>query len=897
LGGEGAVPKITDFGLAKQLDADTGMSRTGIPHGTPSYMPPEQAAGKVREIGPLADVYSLGAILYEMLTGRPPFQGESQYDTLDQVRNQEPVPPRRLQPKVPRDLETICLKCLQKEPHKRYPSAQELADDLRRFLDNVPIQARPVPAWERGWKWVRRHPAHAALAGALVLAVLGSLSGAVFYALYERAARQAESQRAEAELRRLERGQQMELHHKLAEEAEAAGNLPVARGHYERALDAEPDAPDPDRRRDLEEGRDRVARALEEQAAHRDFLEKRRRFEEHRGEVLFHQISLSEHTRAADRAAILREAPAALEQFGVTAADRPAEAGQRLLAYRRHFASPRQMQEVAAGCYQVLLAWAEAAAVVEPPGKQALRLLELAAALGRAHDLPAPRAFHLQRARCLALMGNEGEAGKERDQAGQMQPATALDLFLTALDSYHQGRLPQAATACQEVLQQEKDHFWAQYLQALCYLKTKQWQSARVGMTACLGRRPNFYWPQLMRAIAHSNLGEQDLAEADFAQVYQQSGDPLACALALTSRGAMRARQKRWDEAVTDLWQAIELQPDAPEPYVNLAHAYRGGKDWADALDVLDQALALWPGDPELYYTRAWVHRDRQDPAAARRDFAQVIAHEPPGSTSERLAGAYLELGILRHEAGQYPVALASFDAALRIRPDDSRAHYQRFGTLYALERFADAGEALDDYLRAGGKPTPDLYLARGLIHMQLREYPRAFVVFSESLQLQKDATTLSWRGWARLRMADTKGALADFEAALKLDRNHVDALCGRGDARVRLGEVASGIADIDEVLDRGGPRRKATVLFSAACVYARAAGKLAAQQPAGRPASTTVARYQERAIDLLRETLGKIPAEQGKTFWHDNVQNERELMQLRGLPGMTELIRKYGSL
>jgi serine/threonine protein kinase len=164
------VPKITDFGLAKRLDDDSGQTQTGAVLGTPSYMAPEQAAGHNKAVGPAADIYALGAILYELLTGRPPFKAASVLETVQQVRSQEPVAPSRLQPGVPRDLETICLKCLEKEPARRYPSAAALADDLRRFLDGRPIQARPVGAALRALKWARRRPALAALVGVSVLA-------------------------------------------------------------------------------------------------------------------------------------------------------------------------------------------------------------------------------------------------------------------------------------------------------------------------------------------------------------------------------------------------------------------------------------------------------------------------------------------------------------------------------------------------------------------------------------------------------------------------------------------------------------------------------------------------------------------------------------------------------
>jgi tetratricopeptide (TPR) repeat protein/tRNA A-37 threonylcarbamoyl transferase component Bud32 len=170
-------PKVTDFGLAKRFeDAGDGPTREGAIMGTPSYMAPEQAAGKTREVGPAGDIYSLGAILYDMLTGRPPFRGTTLLDTLQQVQRVEPVPPVRLQDRVPRDLDTICLKCLEKDPKKRYTSAGALAEDLRRFLAGEPILARPTPTWERAWKWARRRPALAALTAVSVLAVVGVLS-------------------------------------------------------------------------------------------------------------------------------------------------------------------------------------------------------------------------------------------------------------------------------------------------------------------------------------------------------------------------------------------------------------------------------------------------------------------------------------------------------------------------------------------------------------------------------------------------------------------------------------------------------------------------------------------------------------------------------------------------
>jgi WD40 repeat protein len=174
-------PRITDFGLAKRVEGDSNLTATGQILGTPGYMPPEQAAGKIDEVTETADVYSLGAILYNALTARPPFQADNSVDTLLQVLEEEPVSPRQLNPKVPRDLETICLKCLNKDRRRRYGSAQELAEELDRFLEGRPILARPAGKLERLWRWSKRRPAVAALIAVSVLAMTILFLGGLWY--------------------------------------------------------------------------------------------------------------------------------------------------------------------------------------------------------------------------------------------------------------------------------------------------------------------------------------------------------------------------------------------------------------------------------------------------------------------------------------------------------------------------------------------------------------------------------------------------------------------------------------------------------------------------------------------------------------------------------------------
>lgn len=168
------VPCVSDFGLAKRLEADSALTGTGQILGTPSYMPPEQAAAKFDQIGPWSDVYSLGAVLFAALTGRPPFQAATPLDTLLQVQQQEPVSLRTLNDKIPVDLETIVLKCLDKSPARRYATAQQLADELQRFLEGRPILASPIGRLERSWRWCRRNPAVAGLSAAVLLTLVAS---------------------------------------------------------------------------------------------------------------------------------------------------------------------------------------------------------------------------------------------------------------------------------------------------------------------------------------------------------------------------------------------------------------------------------------------------------------------------------------------------------------------------------------------------------------------------------------------------------------------------------------------------------------------------------------------------------------------------------------------------
>lgn len=190
---ETGEPHVIDFGLAKCLERSSDMTRTGAFLGTPAFSSPEQAAGQTKLITTASDLYSLGAILYALLTGRPPFSGESQAEITEQVRKNAPPAPRSINPTVPKDVETICLKCLEKEASRRYGSALQMAEDLDRFLGGAPISARPVGPLERAWMWTRRHPVDAALGVTGVLVLVASLAGFAFWRSAQSLARENES--------------------------------------------------------------------------------------------------------------------------------------------------------------------------------------------------------------------------------------------------------------------------------------------------------------------------------------------------------------------------------------------------------------------------------------------------------------------------------------------------------------------------------------------------------------------------------------------------------------------------------------------------------------------------------------------------------------------------------
>ena len=875
--------KITDFGLAKQLDAEEGPSLSGEVKGTPSYMAPEQAAGKTREIGPPADIYALGAILYEMLTGRPPFKAARPEATLALVLNEEPVAPGRLHPKLPRDLETICLKCLEKEPRRRYADAEALAEDLRRFLAHEPIVARPVGVGMRTLKWARRRPAAAALIAVIVLAVMGAGAGLLTY----------QDQRARFAKRELQRVQ-TELH--LGQRAFAQEDWENAELHLTTALNqirAEPKLAVLGVQ--VEPLLAEVNRRAAAEAARRKDRERFEAFQAQRNDALSRLILFTGDDPALNLEA-KDAARDALARFGVTV-----DSGRRPVVDPSHF-SKAEEEEIVTGCYELLLTLAEAESSARPGRprdgrrdqiEQAIRILDRAETLGG-----ATRAYHLRRALYLDRLGDGPGARRQRERADALQPTTASDFFLLGFEESRSNDLKPAIAHFEEALRRQPDHFWAQYGLATCSLRLQQWAAAKASLTACLAQQGAFAWLYSYRALAHGELGEYDAAEADFRKAEGLRPDKFTRYNLLVCRGAVRLRQEKYDAAVADLRAAVTLWPDSYQAYVNLAQAYQKQDKLGAALEALDHAIRHEPALASLHRERARVHLRRDDAAAALRDLDRAIALDPLG---RKAADDHAERGRILSRGKSYTVALQAYEIALELRPDFAPVYRWRAEALLRLaEAAADAGakralyqqvtRALDRYL-ALGRPEADAYRVRGLVRAKLGDYAGALADDTRALGLEPDPPTLAARGWTYLLAFEAATlALPDFEAAIRLDPRNGDAHNGRGLARVRLGQdPRDAVSDAETALRLGPQEPRAP--YNAARIYAQAVSRFDAKAiPPDLPLAWR-GRYQDRAVQLLRQAIDLTPVAQRGTFWQTTIAPDAALDPIRRSSGFAQLM------
>ena len=859
------IPKIVDFGLAKRLEVKEGPTQTGQVMGTPSYMAPEQARGQIREVGPAADVYALGAILYEMLTGRPPFKGTTPEETVWQVVHEEPVPPSRLLSRLPRDLETICLKCLAKEPPKRYASAEALAEDLCRYLAGQTILARRTPVWERGLKWARRRPLTATLLGLAATAVVGLVGATAYY-------NHSETKRLTA-LRSESEDLLFESRDGLARKDWANGRLALSR--LLTKIEAEPRLAD--LRARATDTLEQIKSGLADRGRYRQFLQRR-------NEALFHETRFTGLDLPGSLEATRKSAQAALEMFAEPRPDcawipRPLPPSL----------TPQEQAEVTEGCHVLLLILAEAM----PQADQGLKALD-----GAVKWHPATRAYYLRRAACLARLGDVGGAERERSAAESLSPVTAFDQFLTGQERYERGRWDEALCHFDAALRHQPNHFWAQCLSAICYLQLRQPVEAKACLNVCLNQDPDFAWLYLLRGFASGQVGAifaqaggvaaqasnipgkaEDrfaAAEEDYAKALELlERKPVAELryVLLVNRGLLRWQRRDLDRAVTDLREAIRFDPRLYQAHAGLAQVLRQQGKPDEAVEQFTQAIALRPDLAALYRGRAEVYRGHEDltpdqSEAALRDLDEAVRRESPANPV--LALDHTNRARLLERAGRHAEALAACDAALRAVPDHADAHRLRIGVLLMLKRYDDVIASCDAVLR--DRPTAEVFDLRGLAKDRRKDFSGAIDDYTQALAQHPDQPRL-WnrRGWAHLVANAVQLALADFDRAIRLDASDSDALSGRGSARVLLGQHRAAVADAEESLRHGAP--DARRYYIAGRIYVRAASAAANEvRQAGRAAMALTASYQDRAVALIREAVRRTPPEQRAAFVRDQV-------------------------
>ncbi|MCE9533837.1 MAG: protein kinase [Planctomycetes bacterium] len=908
---ETGTPKIADFGLAKHLNQDTGKTEEGGVMGTPSYMAPEQAWGKSGEVGPQADIYALGVILYEMLTGRPPFKSADKWQTVQMVKTEEPLPPRRLVPQISHDLELICLKCLRKEPTQRYASAFDLAEELRRLREGRPILTRPAPVWEKTWKWVRRQPAVASLIGVSVIALLSA------FLFLDQRARSAERELREQQRTSAMRGKVQQLHLQ-AQEAADRGLLQDGQGSLQAAFEIIKSEPSlSDLKPALTTLQSDLSRRNAEFNASTEADAVYKRFFQHRDTALFHGMVFTGVELPANVAATKKSCEEALALYSVAL---ESAAGPVFSQYL----SVEQKKKCTAACYELLLVWAEAEAQPEPGNRapdpiqitKALRLLDRAAKM----EVSPTGAYHLRRSKYLAIQGNPDAARDELKLAAAIPPVEALDHFLTGDSHQKQGLLAEAARDYANALRAQPDHFWAQYFLAICNLQLARPAQARDNLTTCMMSRPEFHWLYLLRGFANGQLNEFRSAEDDYAKALSLQPEPQAHYGILVNQGVLRVRQvkladgllpmpelpmmpslefaqrsaieayrsKKLVEASGFLQDAIRLQPEQNPAYRYLALVAQQQKKLDEAITLIVKAIETAKNQPlevqaQLFGQRARIHREKQDTDAARIDLVEALRLAPN-------ADDYLELGRILHLTKNDSEALNAYAAAIHLRKDDAEAHRLKAVSLMTLHRESEAVLALDQYLAKRGKPTADIYKSRGQARARLNQFPAAIADYTQAIALQPDAATHAARGWLFLSNDVLPLALQDFEEAVRLDPKNAQAFSGRGLIRARMGQQAMAVADAEAAMLHGQPETFRT-LWTTAHIFAQLAAE------SGSPGSRTGTirtRYQEKAVDLLRRAMERVPATERHAYWKQVIAPDALLNPIRELTSFENLERAY---
>jgi serine/threonine protein kinase/Tfp pilus assembly protein PilF len=620
------TPKITDFGLAKLLDAGDGRPSTEAFIGTPSYVAPEQAAGRTADVGPATDVYGLGAILYELLTGLPPFQGKTALDTLEQVRTRDPVLPTRVLANVPRELESICLKCLDKEPARRYASAHDLAEDLHRFLAGEPVRARPPSPWGRAWKWTRRRPAAAALLAVLPAAVLALLALNLWHA--------DRLQQARGRYRHFIQRRDDALFYGtsgLVLGGDVSGDQSAARQAAREALSLV-----------HLEAEDRTGPALDSYWSDREQAEVR---------AGCYQLLL------------------VLGERGRAEALRPAGAVDHFLLGHEHYLRG-EVAEAAAAFRNALRSqpddfWSHffLALCELRLGRPADAEPDLAACRGQR---PGVIWTHLLSALVHERLAAFAAAEADYQQALALGPDPEAGYLLHANRGrlrLQQDRPDEAAADLTRAIALKPDHFYGYLALARVYQKQKKLEES----DEQLGRMLRLRLPEAVQAEGHVEQGRNRYLGKNYPEAVVACEAALMALPRAADAHSLRARALlelgRYREAAAAFDRYLECGGKAvPDFYRGRGRARLQLGDYLGARDDYTRALETDP-DAETYVHRGWAYFFADAWKPALRDFEEAVRRDP------RLGEAHTGRGLARVLLGEYREAVADAEEALRRKP------------------------------------------------------------------------------------------------------------------------------------------------------------------------------------------------------------------------------------
>ena len=917
---KGGEPKITDFGLAKQMDApDEGHTKAGSIMGTPSYMPPEQAEGKAKDLTNLADVYSLGALLYEFITGRPPFKGRTLLETLQHVRTKEPVAPSQLQPSVPPDLQTVCLKALEKDPAKRYPSAEEMAEDLEAFLRGDPIKARPTSRLEKTIRWARRNkPQAAVIAMGLAMFFLLIVGAIVFLGL------DAHNQRLRAERIESIEGQRSDAESLLlgAIDKGEQGDWTKSLADCKLALAALGDLTE------LDEIRQRVQNQFNIAQAHVDTDARAAEFDGLIEKAYFAATDLTGKTPAQNTDEVLENSQKALALFGVRVGDETfsPKFGEHFLEGQKK----RIMDECAALLLLVASRQMDKDYTQNNSFEKALAFLNLAQKSG-----VGEKVRHLYKAQYYQILANRGDkknqvlAENERLAASKLSPQGPREWFILGDDQFRKGEFEKASESFAKASRLSPTDFWSTYYQAVTAIRSESWAEARALLLNCLGKKEDFGFCHVLIGIAEGKLKQFDDSHHSFVRAVELLGGETQGVL--VNRAAIFFDQGKIVNAEQDLRKAIKAEPTNWVALDNLGVLLRGQEKYLEATNCFLQADKVARGELGPMRHLAGVMGELDPPRwkESEKILDTVISKEndPIKRASDFMALARVKIALKDLEG-----ARTVLDTALGLDKQNALIwllhgwvvneiaskkdlvnrsssiadyrqaleSYNRGFDLASKGRGDESGQSnLSRFFKKLNPNNPDeniesnLIRARGLVRARLGDYGSALSDYSRSLELNGGQPGLRTRRATALISKWREIALSDYNEGIKLNPNDRELYAGRAYVQALLGDHKGAAKDVGTATGGTG---QIPWPVRVNCAGAMAQAYRVAKNPlsGGKPSDPqTQEKYLLMVWGLLENAMNSFPPEKRGAWWSSFVEPDDAFDPVRGMTDWNNLKKR----